>query len=97
MSKKTPVTGAPGDGIGPEIMEASIIGSRGMIVWPGGMSETFMIDNYRCRFEADGKPVTHAQIAGLYQMVTAAGYDIVKTESLRTLDGKQGFTLAQGQ
>jgi isocitrate dehydrogenase len=74
-----------------------MIDSRGTIVWPGGMSETFVIDNYRCRFEADGKPVSHAQIAGLYQMVTAAGYDIVKTESLRTFDGKPGFTLAQGQ
>jgi isocitrate dehydrogenase len=74
-----------------------MIDSRGTIVWPGGMSETFVIDNYRCRFEAGGKPVSHAQIAGLYQMVTAAGYDIVKTESLRTFDGKPGFTLAQGQ
>jgi isocitrate dehydrogenase len=26
-----------------------------------------------------------------------AGYDIVKTETLRTFDGQQGFTLAQGQ
>jgi hypothetical protein len=34
---------------------------------------------------------------GLYQKVTAAGYDIVKTETLRTFDGQQGFTLAQGQ
>jgi hypothetical protein len=29
--------------------------------------------------------------------MTAAGYNIVKTETLRTLDGQQGFTLAQGQ
>jgi isocitrate dehydrogenase len=41
--------------------------------------------------------VTHAQISALYQKVTAAGYDIVKTETLRTFDGQQGFTLAQGQ
>jgi isocitrate dehydrogenase len=40
---------------------------------------------------------THAQIAAIYQKVTAAGYDIVKTETLRTFDGQQGFTLAQGQ
>jgi isocitrate dehydrogenase len=78
-------------------LSLKMIDSRGTIVWPGGMSETFVIDNYRCRFEAGGKPVTHAQIAGLYQMVTAAGYDIVKSESLRTFDGKPGFTLAQGQ
>jgi isocitrate/isopropylmalate dehydrogenase len=41
--------------------------------------------------------VTHAQISALYEKVTAAGYDIVKTETLRTFDGQQGFTLAQGQ
>jgi hypothetical protein len=38
-----------------------------------------------------------ARISALYQKVTAAGYDIVKTEILRTFDGQQGFTLAQGQ
>ena len=80
-----------------EGLTLKMIDSRGTIVWPGGMSETFVVDNYRCRFEAGGKPVSHAQIAGLYQMVTAAGYDIVKTESLRNFDGKPGFTLAQGQ
>ncbi len=80
-----------------EGLELKMIDSRGTIVYPGGMAETFCIDNYRCRFEAGGKPVTHNQIAGLYQKVTAAGYDVVKTESLRNFDGKAGFTLAQGQ
>jgi hypothetical protein len=41
--------------------------------------------------------VAHAQISALYQKVTAAGYDIVKTETLRIFDGQQGFTLAQGR
>jgi isocitrate dehydrogenase len=74
-----------------------MIDNRGVIVYPGGMSETFLTDSYRCRFEAAGAVVTHAQVAGLYQKMAAAGYDIVKTESLRTFDGKPGFTLAQGQ
>jgi hypothetical protein len=153
MSQKTPITVAHGDGIGPEIMEASLhiiqeagaaleietidvgekvepvgvvlypgskgqgpqafgdaltelgtaglelkmIDCRGTIVYRGGMTETFVADNYRARFEAGGNPVTHEQIAALYRNVTGAGYDIVKTESLRLFDGKQGFTLAQGQ
>jgi hypothetical protein len=46
---------------------------------------------------ADGKTVTHGQIGALYRKVAAAGYDVVKFETLRTFDGKQGFTLAQGQ
>jgi isocitrate/isopropylmalate dehydrogenase len=61
MSQKIPLTVAHGDGIGPEIMDASL------------------------------------QIAAIDKKVTAAGYDIVKTETLRTFDGQQGFTLAQGQ
>jgi isocitrate dehydrogenase len=80
-----------------EGLKLKMIDNRGVIVYPGGMSETFLTDSYRCRFEAAGALVTHAQVAGLYQKMTAAGYDIVKTESLRTFDGKPGFTLAQGQ
>jgi isocitrate dehydrogenase len=80
-----------------EGLTLKMIDNRGVIVYPGGMSETFLTDSFRCRFEAAGAVVTHAQVAALYQKMTAAGYDIVKTESLRTFDGKQGFTLAQGQ
>ena len=93
MSKKIPITVAHGDGIGPEIMEASL-----HIIQEAG---TFVTDSYRCRYQpaasAASQAVTHAQISALYQKVTAAGYDIVKTETLRTFDGQQGFTLAQGQ
>ncbi|HXE64249.1 MAG TPA: NADP-dependent isocitrate dehydrogenase [Bryobacteraceae bacterium] len=74
-----------------------MIDNRGTIVYPDGMAETFLTDSFRCRFEAGGATVTHAQIAGIYQKLTAAGFDVVKTESLRTFDGKPGFTLAQGQ
>jgi isocitrate dehydrogenase len=80
-----------------EGLTLKMIDNRGVIVYPGGMSETFLTDNYRCRFEAGGATVTHTQVAGLYEKIAAAGYDIVKTESLRTFDGKPGFTLAQGQ
>ena len=80
-----------------EGLTLKMVDNRGVIVYPGGMSETFLTDSYRCRYEAGGATVTHAQVAGLYQKFAAAGYDIVKTESLRTFDGKPGFTLAQGQ
>ena len=40
---------------------------------------------------------THGQISALCEKVAAAGYDIVKTETLRTFDGQQGLTLAQGR
>ena len=41
--------------------------------------------------------VTHLQISALYQKVTAAEYDIVRTETLRIFNGQQGFTLTQDQ
>ena len=91
---------APGDRlkqISHEGLTLKMIDNRGTIVYPGGMPETFLTDSFRCRFEAGGAAVTHAQIAGIYQKLTAAGYDVVKTESLRIFDGKPGFTLAQGQ
>jgi isocitrate dehydrogenase len=72
--------------------------NRGTIVWPGGMSETFVVDNYRCRFQVEGDtPITQDKVAALYQKLIGASYDVVKIETLRTFDGKQGFTLAQGQ
>ena len=80
-----------------EGLTLKMIDNRGVIVYPGGMSETFLTDSYRCRFEAGGATVNHAQVSGLYRKIAEAGYDIVKTESLRTFDGKPGFTLAQGQ
>jgi isocitrate dehydrogenase len=89
MSQESPITVAHGDSIGLRMLD-----HRGTIVWPGGMAETFVIDSYRCLFHpaetAASKTVTHAQ-------VTAAGYDVVETETLHTFDGQQGLTLAQGQ
>jgi isocitrate dehydrogenase len=75
-----------------------MVDNRGTIVWPGSMAETFVVDSFRCRFQpVEAKTITQAQIVAIYQKVIAAGYDIVKIETLRTFDGKQGFTLAQGQ
>jgi isocitrate dehydrogenase len=67
-------------------------------VWPESMAETFLIDAFQCRFTATGGgTVTQSQIIGLMQKVAAAGWDIVKTETLRNFDGQRGYTLAQGQ
>ena len=76
----------------------SMIDNRGVKVWPDGMAETFCTDSYRCRFTSEsGQPVTQAQILGVLQRIAGAGLDIVQTVTLQNFDGKQGFTLAQGQ
>ena len=81
-----------------EGLKLSMMSNRGTAVWPDTISETFVIDTFQCRFTpAGGGTVTQEQIIGLMQKVVAAGYDIVKTETLRNFDGQRGYTLAQGQ
>ncbi len=76
----------------------TMMSNRGTAVWPDSMAETFVVDAFQCRFmPPNGGLVTHDQITALMQKVTAAGYDIVKTETLRNFDGARGYTLAQGQ
>ncbi len=79
-------------------LELIVISNRGTAVWPNYMSETFVIDAHQCRFvKPNQAAVTQEEIIALMQKVAAAGYDIVKTETLRTYDGQNGFTPAQGQ
>jgi isocitrate dehydrogenase len=77
----------------------SVISNRGQKVWPGGHPETFCTDSFRCRFQAKqpGSPVTQRNIITLLEHMAAAGFDVVKTESLRNFDGKPGYTLSQGE
>ena len=86
MSTSSPSTVAYGDGIGPEIMGASL----------HVMAETLCTDAYRCRFSGKGG-ATPKQAVALLGRVLDRGIEIVKTETLRGFDGVAGYTLAQGQ
>ena len=83
-----------GDGL-----KLSMISNRGVKVWPGGHSETFCSDHWRCRFlsEPESGTVSHAQLLSLLGRVADSGYDFIKTENLYTFDGERGFSLDQGQ
>ncbi|MBS1875198.1 MAG: NADP-dependent isocitrate dehydrogenase [Acidobacteria bacterium] len=85
------VVKANGDGL-----SLTMISNRGVKVWPDGFPETFCTDSFRCRFTADGA-ATHAQILSLLGRIVGLGFEIVKTEYLRTYGGVPGFSLAQGQ
>ena len=78
-------------------LSLKMIGNRGVKVWPGAMSETYCIDQWRCRFmnSEKGKPVTTAQTVGLLQKLSDEGVDFIKTENLYTFDGAPGYTVAQ--
>lgn len=82
-----------------EGVKLTMISNRGVKVWPGGHSETFCSDHWRCRFlpESQGGKVSHAQVVSLLGRVADAGYDFIKTEGLYTFDGERGFSLDQGE
>ena len=77
-------------------LKLQMIDNRGVKVWPAGMAETFCIDNFRCRYVAEGK-AEMAQVLGVLKSITDAGVEIASTQMLRNFDGKSGYTLAQGQ
>jgi isocitrate dehydrogenase len=80
-----------GDGL-----KLQMIDNRGVKVWPAGMAETFCTDSFRCRYIAESRTDMKAVLA-LLDRIAGAGIDIAMTESLRSFDGVNGFTLAQGQ
>src|SRR5258705_2709972 len=82
-----------------EGLKLTMISNRGVKVWPGGHTETFCSDHWRCRFlpASEGGKVSHAQVIGLLTRVADAGYDFIKTEGLYTFDGERGFSLDQGE
>ncbi|HKN82694.1 MAG TPA: isocitrate/isopropylmalate family dehydrogenase, partial [Pyrinomonadaceae bacterium] len=82
-----------------EGVKLMMISNRGVKVWPGGHTETFCSDHWRCRFlpESDGGKVAHAQVVSLLSRIAGEGYDFIKTEGLYTFDGERGFSLDQGE
>lgn len=79
-------------------MELTMITNRGVKVYPDGMAETFCTDHWRCRFKSEElKPSAYHDVITLLQGITNAGFDIIKTENLVTLDGKAMYTAGQGQ
>lgn len=85
--------------VAPEGMQLVMISNRGVKVWPGGKSETFCSDQWRCRFMAKdkGAPISHKNIVQLLEHVDHAGFDFIKTENLCNFDGERGYSLDQGE
>jgi isocitrate dehydrogenase len=79
-------------------LRLDMISNRGVKVWPGGNSETFCSDHWRCRFmsQTSGATITHAQIIELLGRISNAGFDFIKTENLCNFDGERGYSLDQG-
>ncbi len=80
-------------------LKLNMMSNRGVKVWPGGHSETFCSDHWRCRFLAAtaGAAVDYDQIVSLLKRIGGAGYDFIQTENLYTFDGERGYSLDQGE
>lgn len=75
-----------------------MITNRGVRVWPEGLPWTFLVDHWRCRFQAEGEGrTTPGEILELYRRAVEAGCDVIKTENLCLFDGEPGFALGHGQ
>ncbi len=85
--------------VAPEGMQLVMVSNRGVKVWPGGKSETFCSDHWRCRFMSKNKGdvITHRDIIALLGRVEDAGFDFIKTENLCNFDGERGYSLDQGE
>lgn len=72
--------------------------NRGIKVWPEGFQETFCTDHWRCRFKSsDGKSFTSQVILDLMANALSNNIDVIKTENLYQFNGKDGYSLGQGQ
>jgi isocitrate dehydrogenase len=95
-SRKTDELAAAISKLAGDGLKLEMIDNRGVKVWPNGNAWTFCTDSYRCRFLASGH-TDMGQIVALLGRVAAAGIVIGGTQTLRSFDGKPGYTLAQGQ
>lgn len=78
--------------------ELTMITNRGIKVWPEGFEETFCTDHWRCRFKSvNGDAFTSQVILDLMSNALASGIDVIKTENLYQFDGKDAYSLGQGQ
>lgn len=79
---------------GPFTLE--LISNRGARVYPGGMPETFCVDQWRVRFRCKEGKCTQSMIINLLKLLTDNNFDIIKTANLYDFDGKPGYSSAKG-
>lgn len=79
-------------------LKLKLITNRGVLVYPGGIPETFKTDHWRCRFvPKNGENITNKDIVALLDSVEKANLDVIKTENLYNFDSERGYSLAQGE
>jgi isocitrate dehydrogenase len=79
-------------GSGP--LRLTLITNRGVEVYPSGFPETLLVDHWRCRFlpTDEGSTVTLESALAVPGMLAAGGIEVVGTEVLQRIDGRQAFS-----
>jgi isocitrate dehydrogenase len=79
-------------------LKLSIITNRGIKVWPDGFKETFCTDHWRCRFKSNNQEeLSYKDLIELMANLNKGQLDIIKSENLYSFDGKQAYSMGQGQ
>lgn len=79
-------------------IELTMITNRGIKVWPDGFKETFCTDHWRCRLKPNtSSKINHSKIISLLICALDSQLDVIKTENLYAFDGKEAYSLGQGQ
>ena len=81
----------------PTVYELEMISNRGTVVWPPTGGSTDCIDHFRCRFQiVDLRRWSNRSLPDLLVRINAK-YRWMHVERLEHIDGKPGYTAAQGQ
>jgi isocitrate dehydrogenase len=87
--------------VAPKNLKLTMISNRGTQVWPTGSVLTQCVNHYRCRLEFADKETSKPEEARSELLKASAAISksiqVCSLEMLNIIDGKQGFTLAQGQ
>ncbi|WP_019038034.1 NADP-dependent isocitrate dehydrogenase [Psychroflexus tropicus] len=84
-------------------LRLKMITNRGVKVFPNGLEETYCTDHWRCRFvgvdqdNTSYAPIEFDHVLALLSKISAANFDVIKTENLYNFDEKRGFSLGQGE
>lgn len=98
------VSGGDGNTLGKSLekfstadLKLSVISNRGVKVYPDAQPQVFFSDHWICRFMgANNGPIEYKQALEVMGSLSAAGFDVIKTENLCTFDGEVGYSALLG-
>ena len=74
------------------LLELVYITNRGIKVYPDPIPETFCTDHWRCRFLKKSGKIEQKDILFLFQSITLAKMEIIKTENLYSFSEKANYS-----